>query len=54
MRIHYSLSRKKIGQPGEESGHFRRIIQIRTDCDADSPLYQIKQAAAGCHNRYPS
>lgn len=51
---YYSRSRKKLWKKGEESGHLQRVLQIRTDCDADTLLYIVSQSGAACHLGYES
>ena len=46
----YSRSRKKLWLKGEESGNKLKIINIKTDCDADTILVKVKLIGkAVCH-----
>lgn len=52
---YYSRSRKKQWLKGEESGNIQKVLEIRTDCDADVLLLKIKQVGdAACHTGYRS
>ncbi|MBR2251255.1 MAG: phosphoribosyl-AMP cyclohydrolase [Neisseriaceae bacterium] len=47
---YYSRSRQKLWCKGEESGHFQKVKEIRTDCDGDTLLLQIEQVGGmACH-----
>ena len=47
---YYSRSRKKLWCKGEESGHFQKVKEMRTDCDGDTLLLQIEQTGGiACH-----
>ena len=49
-KAHYfSRSRKKLWLKGETSGHFQRVVEVLTDCDADSVLLRVVQTGAACH-----
>ncbi len=48
--IYWSRSRRKLWHKGEESGHFQKIVEIRTDCDSDVILLRIEQVGGiACH-----
>tara|TARA_B100000214_G_C23826332_1_gene562082 strand:- start:138 stop:782 length:645 start_codon:yes stop_codon:yes gene_type:complete len=49
--VHYwSRSRKELWHKGKTSGHFQKLIGIRTDCDSDSILLSIEQIGSiACH-----
>jgi phosphoribosyl-ATP pyrophosphohydrolase/phosphoribosyl-AMP cyclohydrolase len=46
---YYSRSRKKLWLKGETSGHYQKVIEVRTDCDGDSILLRVEQTGAACH-----
>ena len=47
---YYSRSRNKLWCKGEESGHFQKVKEMRTDCDGDTLLLQIEQVGGiACH-----
>lgn len=46
---YYSRSRKKLWLKGETSGHFQKVVEVLTDCDADSILLRVIQTGAACH-----
>ncbi len=46
----FSRSRNKYWMKGEQSGHIQEVVEIYTDCDADSVLIKVKQhGEAACH-----
>lgn len=48
--VYWSRSRRKLWHKGEESGHFQKVIEIRTDCDSDVVLLKIEQVGGiACH-----
>ncbi|MDK9724865.1 MAG: phosphoribosyl-AMP cyclohydrolase [Sterolibacteriaceae bacterium MAG5] len=48
--IYWSRSRRKLWHKGEESGHFQKVLEIRTDCDNDVVLLKIEQVGGiACH-----
>ncbi|MDO8931935.1 MAG: phosphoribosyl-AMP cyclohydrolase [Rhodocyclaceae bacterium] len=48
--IYWSRSRRKLWHKGEESGHFQKVLEIRTDCDNDVILLKIEQVGGiACH-----
>jgi len=48
--IYWSRSRRKLWHKGEESGHFQKVVEIRTDCDSDVILLRIEQVGGiACH-----
>ena len=48
--IYWSRSRRKLWHKGEESGHFQKVAEIRTDCDKDVVLLKIEQVGGiACH-----
>jgi phosphoribosyl-AMP cyclohydrolase len=48
--VYWSRSRRKLWHKGEESGHFQKVLEIRTDCDNDVVLLKIEQAGGvACH-----
>ena len=48
--IYWSRSRRKLWHKGEESGHFQKVVEIRTDCDNDVVLLKIEQIGGiACH-----
>lgn len=48
--VYWSRSRKRLWRKGEESGHFQKILSIRTDCDGDVLLLSIEQVGGiACH-----
>ncbi|OHC67755.1 MAG: phosphoribosyl-AMP cyclohydrolase [Rhodocyclales bacterium GWA2_65_20] len=48
--IYWSRSRRKLWHKGEESGHFQKVVEMRTDCDNDVILLKIEQVGGiACH-----
>jgi phosphoribosyl-AMP cyclohydrolase len=48
--VYWSRSRRKLWHKGEESGHFQKVIEIRTDCDNDVVLLKVEQTGGiACH-----
>ncbi|MFN4148542.1 MAG: phosphoribosyl-AMP cyclohydrolase [Rhodocyclaceae bacterium] len=48
--VYWSRSRRKLWHKGEESGHFQRVVEIRTDCDNDVVLLKVEQVGGiACH-----
>jgi phosphoribosyl-AMP cyclohydrolase len=48
--VYWSRSRRKLWHKGEESGHFQKVIEMRTDCDNDVILLKIEQVGGiACH-----
>ena len=48
--VYWSRSRRKLWRKGEESGHFQKVVELRTDCDNDVILLKIEQVGGiACH-----
>ncbi|MGE5466208.1 MAG: phosphoribosyl-AMP cyclohydrolase [Ignavibacteria bacterium] len=48
--VYWSRSRRKLWHKGEESGHFQKVLEMRTDCDKDVVLLKIEQIGGiACH-----
>jgi phosphoribosyl-AMP cyclohydrolase len=46
----YSRSRNKYWMKGEESGNTQDVMEVYTDCDADTVVIKVKQnGPAACH-----
>jgi phosphoribosyl-AMP cyclohydrolase len=46
----FSRRRNKYWMKGEESGNVQEVMEVYTDCDADSILIKVKQhGGAACH-----
>ena len=45
----WALSRHKLWNKGETSGHFQYVKSIRGDCDDDTLLIQVEQIGPACH-----
>ena len=46
----YSRTRQKYWMKGEESGNTQDVVEILTDCDADTVVIKVKQEEpAACH-----
>ncbi|MBN1342808.1 MAG: phosphoribosyl-AMP cyclohydrolase [Phycisphaerae bacterium] len=48
----WSRSRQKYWMKGESSGHVQDVVDIYTDCDADTLLIRARQHGAACHEGY--
>lgn len=48
--VFWSRSRQEIWHKGATSGDFVRVVDVRTDCDADTLLLQVELLGGGvCH-----
>ena len=48
--VYWSRSRRQLWHKGEESGHFQKVVELRTDCDRDVVLMKIEQVGGiACH-----
>ena len=48
--VYWSRSRKKLWHKGEESGHVRKVQEIRLNCDEDVLLIKVEQIGGiACH-----
>lgn len=45
----WSRTKKRLWQKGEKSGNFLEVIDIKTDCDADTIFITAKPAGPTCH-----
>lgn len=45
----YSRSRQQLWHKGETSGNVLRVVEVRTDCDADAILVRANPAGPTCH-----
>jgi phosphoribosyl-AMP cyclohydrolase len=46
----FSRSRNKYWMKGEESGNTQDVVEVLTDCDADTVVIKVRQnGAAACH-----
>lgn len=53
---YWSRSRNELWCKGESSGNYQKIVEILTDCDADTLIYKVDQKGLGaaCHKGYES
>lgn len=48
--VYWSRSRQRLWRKGEESGHFQKLLALRTDCDSDVLLLAVEQVGGiACH-----
>ena len=48
--VYGSRSRQRLWRKGEESGHFQKLLALRTDCDNDVLLLAVEQVGGiACH-----
>lgn len=45
----YSRTKKRLWTKGEESGNFLRLVNILSDCDADTLLIKVNPVGPVCH-----
>jgi len=45
----YSRSKKRLWTKGETSGNYLNVKEIKTDCDNDTILVQVRPAGPVCH-----
>ncbi len=45
----WSRSRSELWHKGATSGNTQRIVEIRTDCDADALLLRVEPRGPACH-----
>lgn len=45
----YSRSKKRLWTKGEESGNFLELVDIKSDCDADTLLVSVNPIGPTCH-----
>ncbi|HVX30214.1 MAG TPA: bifunctional phosphoribosyl-AMP cyclohydrolase/phosphoribosyl-ATP diphosphatase HisIE [Nitrolancea sp.] len=49
-RLHFwSRSRQTLWQKGETSGNVHHVLSVRTDCDGDTLLVQVRPDGPTCH-----
>lgn len=49
-QMHYwSRSRQELWHKGATSGHYQKVVSIKTDCDKDTLLISVRQTGAACH-----
>jgi len=46
---YWSRSRGALWRKGESSGHVRRLVEMRVDCDRDCLLMLVEQTGPACH-----
>lgn len=47
--VFFSRSKGRLWEKGETSGHFLEVVDIRTDCDADTLLITARPQGPACH-----
>lgn len=48
--VYWSRSRARLWRKGEESGHVQKVLEVRTDCDADVIVLRVEQLGGiACH-----
>ena len=47
--VFYSRSRRELWPKGATSGNVQRVVDVRTDCDADAVLITVEQTGVACH-----
>ena len=48
--VYWSRSRQRLWRKGEESGHFQKLLALRTDCDNDVLQLAVEQVGGiACH-----
>ena len=45
----WSRSRQELWNKGATSGHLRKVVSIRGDCDDDTLLIKVEQTGPACH-----
>ncbi|MFC1659389.1 bifunctional phosphoribosyl-AMP cyclohydrolase/phosphoribosyl-ATP diphosphatase HisIE [Pseudomonadota bacterium] len=45
----FSRTKQRLWQKGEESGNFLNVIEITSDCDADTLLIKVEPEGPTCH-----
>jgi phosphoribosyl-AMP cyclohydrolase / phosphoribosyl-ATP pyrophosphohydrolase len=52
--VFFSRSRGELWRKGETSGNVLKVVEIRTDCDADALLVRATPTGPACHLGTPS
>jgi len=50
----WSRSRQKLWLKGETSGNYLKVLEVRTDCDADALVIQCDPVGPTCHTNETS
>lgn len=45
----WSRSRETLWNKGATSGNTQRVVEVTTDCDRDSLIYDVEPSGLGCH-----